>query len=119
MDIESFFTRSTFAFIKRCVESQETFEVRQTVKTSQNQYTITVHSSVVADDLAHDIWHDHNYLIHFGVDYHGKLGIGGHGFATDDYSNFRDWDSFKEWIDKSMKHYAEYDTDPLGQMSLF
>lgn len=119
MDIGSFFTRDTFAFMQRCVRAEEIFSLKQTFKTRSNTYSLTISATFVDDKLAHDIWQDHNYLIHFGVDYTGKLGIGGNGFATADKSPFRDWDSFKEWIDVKMKHFAEYESDPLGQMSLF
>lgn len=119
MCIDDFISPVTFNFMKNAVKAREKFEVKQTVKTKKNSYTLTVNSTVVDDKLAHDIWRDHNYLIHFNAEHSGSLGWGGMGFATDDYSHFDNWDAFKNWIDKSMKRYAEYEVDPLGQMCMF
>ena len=119
MDVGSFFTKDTFAFMQRCVKAGEVFSVKQTFKTKKNTYSITISAYYIKDDLAHEIWQDHNYLIHFGVDYHGALGYGGKGNATADLSIFQDWDSFVEWVNFKMHQFDEYDTDPIGQMSLF
>lgn len=119
MDIRSFFSRDDLKVIQTAIKSEEKFEISKKVKTPHNSYTITINSNRISDELAHDIWHDHNYLIHFGEEHSGTLGWGGFGYATADLSVFRDWDAFKEWIDYSMRRYGEYDTEELGQLSLF
>ena len=119
MDISSFFSRDDLRVMQTAVKTEEKFEIRKQFRTSRNSYTITIHSAVINDDLAHDIWHDHNYLIHFSEEHSGTMGWGGFGFATADLSIFRDWDSFKEWVDHSMRRYSEYDTEELEQLSLF
>jgi len=119
MNIGSFFDRGELNILQKLIKQQEIFSMEKTVQEKENKYTLHLSSSFVADDLAHDIWHDNNYLIHFNVDYHGKLGTGGSGFATCDLSVFRDWDAFKEWIDHQMRRFYEYEVDYSEQMSLF
>lgn len=119
MNIYSFFDHGDLAIMQKLIKARDIFSTEKTVKEKENTYTIHINSAFVDDKLAHDIWHDVNYLIHFNVDYHGKLGCGGYGYATADLSQFRDWDSFKEWIDYQMKRYYEYTALEEDQMCLF
>ena len=119
MNINSFFERPDFAPIHTAVSVKQPFSVRKTHKEDGTTFTITLEGRFIPDDLAHDIWNDCNYLVDFQADYSGKLGWGGKGFATADLSQFKTWEDFKEFIDRSMKYYGNYDIEIADQLCLF
>ena len=119
MNIRSFFSLEDFQQIQQKATAHEPFSLFPKHKAKQNKYGIGITGRYIDEDTARDIWHGHNYLVSFTFDYSGKVGIGGKGWAVDTFPMLQSWYSFKDYIDKQMKCYPEYEVEEYGQMSLF
>lgn len=120
MNARSFWSDSDFDFIKRYAGSRENFTIKKQCKEKRNRYEVTIDGRHIFDEkLIRDIWHGHDYLLGFHVDYHGDVGIGGAGFAVDTFPMLESWEAFKAWFDKLMKRYPEYELEEYGQLSLW
>lgn len=119
MNIYSFFSRDDLLTIKGKIADRAKFEMKHEHKGKENKFSILIGGDSIARDLADDIWHGNDYLVHFSFDYHGKAGIGGKGWAVDTFPMFVDWDAFKTYIDKQMQCYGGYETEEYGQMSMW
>ena len=106
--------------ICRAVNGQKSFYHEKSVRGGKTIFKLTLKSVVVDDELAASVWRGNNYLVHFDLEYNGRdCGIGGVGFATDDYCAFKNRETFKRWFDNHMKTYTGYEVDEYGQLSLF
>ena len=119
MNIHSFFSREDLTNMQRKSSSKEPFEYVRQHKAKENKYEVRVAGCSIDKKLAADVWRGNDYLVRFGFAYHGKLGIGGKGWAVDEFIMLRDWDSFANYIDAAMSHYPEYEKDEFGQMCLW
>ena len=119
MTATSFVPVVTYESIKDRIERRQIFCHEQCVNCCSNKITLRLSSRFIDEKTAHDIWHDHNYLVSFNIEYRGKIGIGGSGFAIDKFDCFATWDTFKAYINKLMKRFDGYDTEEYGQMCLF
>jgi len=119
MNIKSFVSVEDYERIRSAVCGRGRFEHKKEVKSDGTSWSLTLHSSVVNEETAKKIWNGNSYLVHFNLEYRGKIGIGGGGFATDNYSLFDSWGSFKEWIDKQCRRIKGYEVEEYGQLSLF
>lgn len=116
--------------IRLAVAGQKYFKHEKTIKSDGTAWTFRLESSTVSERLASDIWQGNRYLVGINLDYKGKEGQGGVGFATVDYKQFSTWDLMKPNLDKWLKNVAGYEADTpkkvaeyriedWGQMSLF
>lgn len=119
MTINDFFTPADLQMIRNSVTAQDKFEVKKQVKGKKNKYTVTIDGRHIDKDLATDIWHGHDYLVGCNFDYHGQMGIGGKGWAMDVFPMLRSWEDFKEWFEKQIGTWPEYEIEEEYQMSLF
>lgn len=121
MTISDFVSKCCFDQIKGCIDKKEVFEHRKEHKKNGGSITITLKGCNIEQELADKIWNGHNYLVHFDVQYNGREfgGLGGCGFAMDDFSIFESWDKFKDWFNNRMKRYNGYEVEKEEQMSLF
>jgi hypothetical protein len=119
MNIYNFFSRDDLTLMQNNINSRAKFELAQKHKGKENRWEIRIGGGVVRKDLADDIWHGNDYLVHFNFEHQGKAGFGGKGWAVDTFPMFQSWYSFKSYIDKAMECYGCYDTEEYGQMSLF
>ena len=119
MTIRNFFTPDDVCMMKNNTAAKEEFEIKKTCKGKKNAYTVTFLGRHIAKDLADNIWRGNDYLFHCQFDYHGQMGIGGKGWATEVFPMLRSWDDFKDWLDKQLKTWPEYETEEYGQMCLF
>ena len=119
MNIKSFVTIEDFEKIRSAVQRKAEFEHKREMNSEGTSWTMALHSSVVNEKTAKEIWNGNCYLIHFDLEYRGKLGIGGRGFAVDNYKLFDSWDVFKKWIDKQCGGIGGYEVVEYGQLSLF
>jgi len=98
---------------------KEVFIHTQTVKESGTQITLQLAGRYIDKKKADLIWHGNDYLVSFNVDYKGKIGIGGFGWAMDIFDVFKTWDSFKGFLNKHMNKFDGYDEEQYGQLCLF
>ena len=119
MTARDFVPPCDFEKMRRAIAGRELFEHKKTIKADGTLWTIRIDSSVVGDKLAKDIWNDNNYLVCVNIDYNGKAGQGGVGFATVDYDMFSVWGVLQEHIDGWMQKASGYEKEEYGQMALF
>ena len=119
MNIYNFFCRDDLTLMQENIKRRAKFDITQKHKGKENRWEIRIGGGAIKKDLADDIWHGNDYLVHFNFEYQGKAGFGGKGWAVDTFTMFVDWDSFKSYIDKAMVCYGCYESEEYGQMSLF
>ena len=120
MNIRDFVSRDEYEMARGCAFSRKPFDIRKEVKVGKNKIDVHVDGRFVAEDLARDIWHGHDYLVGFSSNYSGKMGYGGFGGCTEKLGFLETWESFKEWFDKKMAgRYKDYEVEEYGQVSLF
>ena len=96
------------------------FRIDREVKAGNKTISLHIFSSIIKQDLADDIWHGHNYLVHFHVDRTGGGEYYGGGHATDDMERLSKWETFKDKLDPILKHYTPgYEIEEYGQICLF
>lgn len=119
MNVFNFVTKEAFATIRERITGREIFRYSQSTKCSGNTITIRFESRFIPEDLAKQIWNGNDYLLHWNVEYRGKIGQGGSGRAYAEFKQFRDWDSFKDWFDKQLQRFDGYEVEQYGQLCLF
>lgn len=120
MNCRDFVTEADYRLMSRHVRNQSPFDHKKAKKENGTTFSLSLYSGEVDDELAQSIWRGNHYLIHFGVNYAGgKMGWGGKSFAMCDYEVFDTWESFKEWFNKQMSYFANYETEEYGQLCMF
>lgn len=119
MNVFSFVTKEAFASMQERIKRREVFSYSQSAKCERNTITIRLESRFIDRDTAEKIWNGKNYLVHWNVDYRGKIGVGGSGRAYAEFTQFSDWETFKDWIDKHLERFEGYEVEQYGQLCLF
>ena len=119
MCFDDFITPMDFDDAKKRAKSQGPFEIVKEIKWNGSKIKVRVDGRKIGKDLAESVWHGKDYLVVFSCDYHGKMGIGGWGGATEKLSIFDSLESFKEWFDRWMRKCDGYEVEQFGQMALF
>ena len=123
MNIYDFVKPADFEKMRKSVISRELFAYEKESKTNDLKIKVSLEGRLVDILTAEAVWNGNDYLISFNEDHNGKkCGIGGHGYATDEYTHFCDWEHFKWWFDDNMRCFKEYQVEEpvkLVQLSLF
>ena len=115
MTQKDFINAVEFENIREAIAKEADFEFRKIV----NKIEFRLHSSRVNDDYAENIWQGHHYLVHVDTaklygDYYG----GGYAMCT--FEPFTNWNKFKEWFNKIMSKYSEFEiSKEPEQLSIF
>ena len=119
MTIRNFIKRMDFDDMKEKVGGKEAFSFESKVPVGGKIVKLVIDGRVIDKDLAESVWNGCNYLIGFDLAISGKGEYWGVGFCTTEWGIFKDWTTFKEWIDKNMSRVGGYETEEYGQMELF
>lgn len=119
MDVFDFISKDSFASIQQHIKRREVFSYTKSAKSAGNTVTIRFESRFIAKDLAKEIWSGNDYLVHWNVDYRGKIGQGGSGRAYADLEQFCEWETFKDWFDRQLERFEGYESEKFGQLCLF
>ena len=119
MNVNSFFSPHDVQGMRELADTKAEFDIKKSHKAKRNRFDVTLGGHSVSEECARDIWRGHNYLLHVQIDYHGEMGIGGFGYATEVLTMLASWDDFIEWFNKLMKRYPEYEIEEEYQMCLF
>ena len=121
MNINDFMNVNELSKIAQCIREEKSFEYKKEKKENGTKFTFYLHNSRVDESLGRKVWNGKTYLVHIGVDYQGKLGIGGFSWANNEFSMFMSWEKFIPWFNTVMKQFKEYKKEETFeyQMSLF
>lgn len=117
MTIKDFVSEQQYETIRQRIKERKVFCHEQSATGGGNKITVSLCGRYVEKETADKIWNGNDYLVSININYHGKVGIGGSGFATDKLEKFASWDSFKCWLDSLLERFDSYEAD--GQMCLF
>ena len=121
MNIRNFVSPEKVEWMAKKIGQREPFDYRADHKEGKEQVVVNLYARFLEDKkVIQDIWHGNDYLVHFSMNRHGKLyAYTGFGFAVDKFWMFDNWDVFKNWFDKRMCSYSDYEREEYGQISLF
>ena len=123
MVLRDFIDYDSFRYINEKINNKAKFEYIREVKGDKNKVKLRLDGRYISDDLVNDVWHGINYLVGMQIDYHGTAGIGGWSYCVNDYSNYKDWETFSNYIHGLLVTFSDYEREKkneiFDQMSLF
>lgn len=121
MNIRDFFSPDKVDWMANKISNREVFEYKVEHREGKENVSVCMASAFLDDEeLIRDIWHGHDYLVRVSMDRKGKLySYTGFAFAVDNFGMFDNWDVFKDWFDKRMKQYSDYEVEEYGQVCFF
>jgi len=121
MLVTDFVTKEEFADARKLLLKKEPFCLGRTVKCNEGTVCVEIHSDVIDQDLADDIWEGERYLVFFNNRVAVRGDLKGDGYARSTYEMFDSWETFTKFFDKfaeRLPSYQQYKFEP-EQLSLF
>ena len=119
MCIDDFVKPLDFERIKAKVLSREIFQYEKRVVSEGITTKVCLDGRIIEKRIADSVWRGNDYLIGFAEDRTGRGTYCGSRFATDAVEIFENYDAFKVWFDRSMKHVPGYTRERIGQVAWF
>ena len=118
MNATDFFTKDMFHALKRDIDQQKVIDCFNTtygckLKTNGNQYNVRICTGFLKVEPYNyfvSFWEEHNY---------SKNGHREQGGSCGSAPNLKDWESFKEWVNKKLSRFPDYKPEENVQLSWF
>ena len=119
MKISDLCNKSQLMQIRAHIASRESFKHRKDFRKSDIRVELCICGETISRELGDDIWHGHDYLVHFQLNHHIPGNIGGIGYADDTFENYETWEAFEKKMDMYLSRFPFYEKDNEKQLSLF